>query len=138
MIPLTLTVWFLFLYGFWRIGDPFPLLSVSHGVFTIEQVGYWNMIIFKYQIPIINANGIISWLQSMINSRSNILAISCSWNHEMSFNFHDRWCKRMHAFFQSWKFVVNWSPFVGLCQIKCWSQCLYLTHTRIWTTTCES
>lgn len=27
----------LFLYGFWRIGDPFPLLSVSHGVFTIEQ-----------------------------------------------------------------------------------------------------
>lgn len=38
VIPLTLTVWILFLYGFWRIGDPFPLLSVSHGVFTIEQV----------------------------------------------------------------------------------------------------
>lgn len=37
IIPLTLTVWILFLYGFWRIGDPFPLLSVSHGVFTIEQ-----------------------------------------------------------------------------------------------------
>lgn len=37
IIPLTLTVWFIFLYGFWRIGDPFPLLSVSHGVFTIEQ-----------------------------------------------------------------------------------------------------
>ena len=35
--PLTLLVWFAFLYGFWRIGDPFPLLSVSHGVFTIEQ-----------------------------------------------------------------------------------------------------
>lgn len=31
-------MWFIFLYGFWRIGDPFPLLSVSHGVFTIEQV----------------------------------------------------------------------------------------------------
>lgn len=35
--PLTLSVWILFLYGFWRVGDPFPLLSVSHGVFTIEQ-----------------------------------------------------------------------------------------------------
>lgn len=37
IIPLTVTVFILFLYGFWRIGDPFPLLSVSHGVFTIEQ-----------------------------------------------------------------------------------------------------
>lgn len=39
-------VWILFLYGFWRVGDPFPLLSVSHGVFTIEQVldlNYENM-----------------------------------------------------------------------------------------------
>lgn len=35
--PLTIFVWLLFLYGFWRVGDPFPLLSVSHGVFTIEQ-----------------------------------------------------------------------------------------------------
>lgn len=40
--PLTLSVWILFLYGFWRIGDPFPLLSVSHGVFTIEQVTFVN------------------------------------------------------------------------------------------------
>lgn len=32
-----MAVWVLFLYGFWRVGDPFPLLSVSHGVFTIEQ-----------------------------------------------------------------------------------------------------
>lgn len=38
IVPLTISVWMLFLYGFWRIGDPFPLLSVSHGVFTIEQV----------------------------------------------------------------------------------------------------
>ncbi|XP_031634812.1 Golgi pH regulator [Contarinia nasturtii] len=39
VVPLTLSVWILFLYGFWRIGDPFPLLSlsVSHGVFRIEQ-----------------------------------------------------------------------------------------------------
>lgn len=27
----------MYLYGFWRIGDPFPLLSVSQGIFTIEQ-----------------------------------------------------------------------------------------------------
>lgn len=30
-------MWFLYLYAFWRIGDPFPLLSVSQGIFTIEQ-----------------------------------------------------------------------------------------------------
>lgn len=35
---LSMWVWFFYLYGFWRIGDPFPLLSVSQGIFTIEQV----------------------------------------------------------------------------------------------------
>ena len=35
--PLTLLIWLCYLYGFWRIGDPFPLLSVSKGIFTIEQ-----------------------------------------------------------------------------------------------------
>lgn len=34
---LSIFVWFLYLYAFWRIGDPFPLLSVSQGIFTIEQ-----------------------------------------------------------------------------------------------------
>lgn len=35
--PLTLFFWFAYLYFFWKIGDPFPLLSVSRGNFTIEQ-----------------------------------------------------------------------------------------------------
>ena len=35
--PLTTLLWFLYLYLFWRIGDPFPLLSVSKGIFTMEQ-----------------------------------------------------------------------------------------------------
>lgn len=35
--PITTLMWFCYLYGLWRIGDPFPLLSVSHGIFTIEQ-----------------------------------------------------------------------------------------------------
>lgn len=34
---LTTFIWFLYLYGLWRIGEPFPLLSVEHGIFTIEQ-----------------------------------------------------------------------------------------------------
>lgn len=34
---LTVGIWIVYLYGLWRIGDPFPLLSVSHGIFTIEQ-----------------------------------------------------------------------------------------------------
>lgn len=35
--PLTWLSFFIYLYGFWRIGDSFPLLSVSKGIFTIEQ-----------------------------------------------------------------------------------------------------
>lgn len=36
-IILTMILWLAFCYCFWRIGDPFPLLSVSKGIFTIEQ-----------------------------------------------------------------------------------------------------
>jgi len=35
--PLTWLLYFIYLYGFWRIGDTFPLLHVSRGLFTIEQ-----------------------------------------------------------------------------------------------------
>lgn len=35
--PLTIILWLGYLYCFWRIGDPFPLLSVNRGIFTIEQ-----------------------------------------------------------------------------------------------------
>lgn len=34
---MTTCCWFIFLYGLWRIGEPFPLLSVSNGILTIEQ-----------------------------------------------------------------------------------------------------
>lgn len=34
---ITAILWILYLYCFWRIGDPFPLLSVSRGIFTLEQ-----------------------------------------------------------------------------------------------------
>ncbi|CRK94869.1 CLUMA_CG008361, isoform A [Clunio marinus] len=35
--PLTIVLWLGYLYIFWRIGDPFPLLSTYKGIFTIEQ-----------------------------------------------------------------------------------------------------
>lgn len=34
---MTMILWLGYLYCFWRIGDPFPLLSVNRGIFTIEQ-----------------------------------------------------------------------------------------------------
>lgn len=34
---ITAILWIFYLYCFWRIGDPFPLLSVSRGIFTLEQ-----------------------------------------------------------------------------------------------------
>lgn len=35
--PLTIILWLFYLYWFWRIGDPFPLLTLNRGIFTIEQ-----------------------------------------------------------------------------------------------------
>jgi len=32
-VVLTGAVWFIFLYFFWKIGDPFPILSPKHGEF---------------------------------------------------------------------------------------------------------
>lgn len=29
--------WFVFFYGFWKIRNPFPILSPKHGIFSIEQ-----------------------------------------------------------------------------------------------------
>ncbi|XP_069115258.1 Golgi pH regulator A-like isoform X4 [Argopecten irradians] len=34
---LTIAAWLAFLYFFWKIGDPFPILSPKHGIFSIEQ-----------------------------------------------------------------------------------------------------
>lgn len=36
--PLTIFVWVLFIYIFWKIGDPFPILSPKHGILSIEQL----------------------------------------------------------------------------------------------------
>lgn len=35
--PLTVIAWLIFMYMFWKIGDPFPILSPKHGIFSIEQ-----------------------------------------------------------------------------------------------------
>lgn len=35
--PLTFVVWAFFIYIFWKIGDPFPISSPKHGIFSIEQ-----------------------------------------------------------------------------------------------------
>ncbi|VDO37327.1 unnamed protein product [Haemonchus placei] len=37
LTPLTTLLWIVFIYFFWKIGDPFPILSAKHGIFTIEQ-----------------------------------------------------------------------------------------------------
>ncbi|VVC96812.1 unnamed protein product [Leptidea sinapis] len=35
--PLTVLVCLVYLYFFWKIGDPFPILSPKQGIFSIEQ-----------------------------------------------------------------------------------------------------
>lgn len=34
---LTFIIWATFIYFFWKIGDPFPILSPKHGILSIEQ-----------------------------------------------------------------------------------------------------
>lgn len=36
--PLALGAWLVFVYLFWKIGDPFPILSPKHGILSMEQV----------------------------------------------------------------------------------------------------
>lgn len=35
--PLTIMVFFFYLYLFWKLGDPFPILSPKKGLLSIEQ-----------------------------------------------------------------------------------------------------
>ena len=37
VVLLAGTFWLAFLYMFWKIGNPFPILSSKHGIFSIEQ-----------------------------------------------------------------------------------------------------
>ncbi|XP_077984997.1 Golgi pH regulator-like [Glandiceps talaboti] len=37
IIILTMAAWLIFMYFFWKLGDPFPILSPKHGIFSIEQ-----------------------------------------------------------------------------------------------------
>ncbi len=41
-ILLTCGTWLVFLYFFWKIGDPFPILSPKHGKFYIVFIGLCN------------------------------------------------------------------------------------------------
>ncbi|KAL3886675.1 hypothetical protein ACJMK2_026655 [Sinanodonta woodiana] len=34
---LTFVAWCVFMYFFWKIGDPFPITSPKHGIFSMEQ-----------------------------------------------------------------------------------------------------
>jgi len=34
---LSVCVWFAYLYIFWKVGDPFPIISPRHGTFSMEQ-----------------------------------------------------------------------------------------------------
>lgn len=35
--PLTILIWLVYIYLFWKIGDPFPILSPKQGILAIEQ-----------------------------------------------------------------------------------------------------
>ena len=37
---LTMLTWCGYMICFWKIGDPFPILSPEHGITSIEQVSF--------------------------------------------------------------------------------------------------
>ncbi|XP_071957924.1 Golgi pH regulator-like [Antedon mediterranea] len=38
ILMLTVSAWLVYIYFFWKLGDPFPILSRHHGILSIEQV----------------------------------------------------------------------------------------------------
>lgn len=36
-LALSFAAWLIFMYFFWKIGDPFPILNPKHGILSIEQ-----------------------------------------------------------------------------------------------------
>ncbi|XP_072039877.1 LOW QUALITY PROTEIN: Golgi pH regulator-like [Amphiura filiformis] len=36
-VAMSVASWLIFMYFFWKIGDPFPILSPKHGILSIEQ-----------------------------------------------------------------------------------------------------
>ena len=51
--PLTLITWCAYFYIFWKLGDPFPILSPKHGILSIgikcEKHFLCHEIIFSLQ-----------------------------------------------------------------------------------------
>uniref|UniRef100_A0A8C2YI81 Golgi pH regulator conserved domain-containing protein n=1 Tax=Chinchilla lanigera TaxID=34839 RepID=A0A8C2YI81_CHILA len=37
-LPFSCLLWLTFMYFFWKLGDPFPILSPKHGILSIEQL----------------------------------------------------------------------------------------------------
>jgi len=35
--PLTVMTWCFYMYLFWKVGDPFPILNPKQGILSIEQ-----------------------------------------------------------------------------------------------------
>lgn len=35
--PFTIGIWLLYLYFFWKVGDPFPIMNPKQGILSIEQ-----------------------------------------------------------------------------------------------------
>ena len=43
----SVITWLAYLFFFWKIGDPFPILSPQRGLISIEQVGAVHIILLN-------------------------------------------------------------------------------------------
>ena len=59
--PLTLITWCAYFYIFWKLGDPFPILSPKHGILSIEQGKSLSFITFYSTIKHIFLRHKSSW-----------------------------------------------------------------------------
>lgn len=44
LLPLTFSAWLVFIYFFWKTGDPFPILSPKHGLYIF--LGFYCVLVF--------------------------------------------------------------------------------------------
>ena len=49
--PLTLITWCAYFYIFWKLGDPFPILSPKHGILSIGISAKYIFVPLNYFVP---------------------------------------------------------------------------------------
>lgn len=81
-------VWFTFMYFFWKLGDPFPILSPKHGglwstLGLSDPPSHFNPLVFFPQAscPLSSSSAVLAWLESLSWRCCRALVLSTAPTH---------------------------------------------------------